>query len=85
MISSKPVKSPGKRVQCFYSQDVSKSYRNLSTSDNQKISRGVAHECYYCGKFFASSDKKRHIENCSSVPGVIYNFNNKNLITFEDF
>ena len=35
--------------------------------------------------FFARADKqKRHLENCSGVPGVIYNFNNKNLITFED-
>ena len=35
--------------------------------------------------FFARADKqKRHIENCSGVPGMIYNFNKKNLITFED-
>ena len=27
---------------------------------------------------------KKDIENCSSVLSVIYNFNNKNLITFED-
>ena len=24
------------------------------------------------------------IENCSGVPGIIYNFNNKSLITSED-
>ena len=29
-------------------------------------------------------NKKRHIENCSGVLGIIYNFNNKKLITFED-
>ena len=51
----------------------------------QKLSHGFAFECYYCGKFFARADKqKRHIESCSGVPGIIYNFNNKNLITFED-
>ena len=27
---------------------------------------------------------KRHIENCAGVPGVIYNFNMKNLISFQD-
>ena len=27
---------------------------------------------------------KKDIENCSSVLSVIYNFNNKNLITLED-
>ena len=34
---------------------------------------------------FARTDKqKRHIENCSGVPGIIYNFNNKNIIRFEE-
>ena len=51
----------------------------------QKLSYGFAFECYYCGKFFARVDKqKRHIENCSGFLGIIYNFNKKNLITFED-
>ena len=46
---------------------------------------GFASECYYYGNFFARADKqKRHIENFSGVPGIINNFNNKNLITFED-
>ena len=46
---------------------------------------GFAFECFYCGKFFARADKQeRHIENCSGVPGIIYIFNNKHLITFED-
>ena len=35
--------------------------------------------------FFARADKqKRNIESCSGVPGTIHNFNNKNLITFEE-
>ena len=35
--------------------------------------------------FFARDDKqKRHIENCSGVPKIIYDLNYKNLITFED-
>ena len=34
---------------------------------------------------FTRTDKqKRHIENCSGVPGIIYNFNNKNMIRFEE-
>ena len=36
-------------------------------------------------KFFGKADKQKiHIGNCSGVPGIICNFNNKNLITFED-
>ena len=34
--------------------------------------------------FWKSWQTKRHIENCSGLAGIIYNFNNKNLITFED-
>ena len=64
--------------------DISKSHRN-SCRDAKKLSQGFAFECYYCGKFFARADKqKRHIGNCSGASGIIYNFNNKNLITFED-
>ena len=29
-------------------------------------------------------DKNIKIESCSSVPGVVCNFNNQNVVTFED-
>ena len=36
-------------------------------------------------KVITDSDiSKRHIENCAGIPGVIYNFDMKNLITFQD-
>ena len=51
----------------------------------RRLLHGFAFECYYCGKFFARADKQKiHIENCSGVQGIIYNFKNKNLITFKD-
>ena len=79
----KPVKSPEKQIQCYYPQDTSKLYRN-SCRDVEKLSHRFALEYHYCGKFFARADKqKRHIENCSGVLGVIYNFNNKED-NFED-
>ena len=27
---------------------------------------------------------KKHVETCSGIPGIVYNFHTKNLITFED-
>ena len=78
------MRSPEKQIQCYFSQDISKTYKN-SCGDGEKLSHGFAFECYYCGKIFARPDKqKRDTEKCSAVPGIIYNFNNKNLITFED-
>ena len=62
----KSSKSPEKEVLCF-STNISKSYRNSC----DKVSHGFAFECYYCGKYFARANKqKRHIENCTSVPGI---------------
>ena len=63
---------------------LSKAYRN-TCSRGEKLQHGFANQCYYCNKFFARPDKhKRHIEHCSGVPGLVYSFNNQNLVTFED-
>ena len=34
--------------------------------------------------FLRQERQKRHMENCSGVPRVIYNFNTQSLISFED-
>ena len=55
-----------------------------------KGKKGIAraHKCYqyyYCNKFFIQEIRqRRHIENCSGRPGVVYNFNNQNLIRYQD-
>ena len=55
----KPVKSPEKHIQCYYSQNISKSYRN-SCGDCEKLSHGFTFDYYYCGKFFARETKKTY-------------------------
>ena len=43
------------------------------------------YQCYYCNKFFIRPERqKRHTENCSEIPRVIYNFNHQNLISYQD-
>ena len=55
-------------------------------SSREKIKR--AHkccQCYCCNKLFIQSYKQeRYTKNCSGVPGVAYNFNNQNLISYQD-
>ena len=42
-------------------------------------------ECYYCHNFFIREERqKRHMKNCTGPPGVVYNFNNQNLISYQD-
>ena len=49
----------------------------------KKIVHEFAYEFYYCRNFFARSDKnKGHIEIYAGIPGMVYNFNNQNLVTF---
>ena len=42
--------------------------------------------CHYCNHFFAHNQKKfeRHLRHCSGKPGVIYNFTNQSLVSYED-
>ena len=43
------------------------------------------YQCYYCNKYFIlETRQKRHMENCSGRPGVVYNFNNQHLISHQD-
>ena len=51
----------------------------------EKIKHTTARECYYCLNFYGRKDRcDRHIENCAEQPGIIYDFNVQNLVTFED-
>ena len=69
---------------CYFTKYISKAYHNLHSVGN-KTKHGHAYECYYCRKFFTREDRqKKHIKNCSGIPGVIYNFNTKSLISFQD-
>ena len=43
------------------------------------------YQCYCCNKLFILEIRqKRHIENGSGRLGVVYNFNNQNLISNQD-
>ena len=43
------------------------------------------YQCYYCNKFsIQEMRQKRHMANCSGRPEVVYNFNNQNLISYQD-
>ena len=80
----KPVKHPKLPISCFTS-NISKDYRAV-VSQKGKIARaGHVFECFYCFKYFLRQDKwKKHINICSGIPGIVYNFNTQNLVSYED-
>ena len=71
---------------CYFSDDISKAYSSLHSKGKKGLSRAhKCYQCYYCNKFFILEIRqKRHINNCSGRPGVIYNFNNQNLVSYQD-
>ena len=81
----KPTKSPKINPFYYYTEDISKAYANFYNAKDKNIRAYSCYECYYCWEFFFKKERhKRHIENCAGVPGVVYNFNTKNLISFQD-
>ena len=42
-------------------------------------------QCYYCNSYYVQKVRyQKHIEKCSGVPGIVYNFINENLVSLED-
>ena len=81
----KPTKNPEISPLCYFTQDTSKAYINFSNVKDKARPAHGCYECYYCRKLFLREDRhKRHIQNCAGVPGVVYNFNKKKIISFQD-
>ena len=49
-----------------------------------KYPTGLRVNIIIVASFLQEQTNKKGIENCTNVPGIIYNFKNKNFITFED-
>ena len=84
------IHKPTKRIEiellCYFFDDISKAYSPLHSKGKKGMSRAHnCYQCYYCNKsFILETRQKRHIENCSGRLGVVYNFNNQNLISYQD-
>ena len=78
-----PVRTPDEIIKCFFSTDIRFAYvGKIPDSDKEITNRPF--ECYYCQKFFAKKNVfERHIKSCSGKPGIVYNFNIQNIVTFE--
>ena len=71
----------------FFSIDLSNAYSSYYSAGEKKGLKRAhrVYQCYYCNKFFINSNKQeRHSKNCSGIPGIVYNFNNQNLISYQD-
>ena len=78
-----PVKTPNEIIKCYFVTDIRFAYFGKIPKDD-KIITNRPYECYYCQKFFAVKRTfDRHIKFCSGKPGIVYNFDIQNIVTFE--
>ena len=80
----KPVKKVDDVIECFFSTDFHLANK-AAFNKGVKISHSNAHQCYFCGNYYVKKTRyERHMSNCAGQPGIAYDFNIQNLVTFKD-
>ena len=71
-------------IDCYFSKDLASAYRP-EWSTGKSLRHARAYQCYYCSSYYIQKARyQKYIEKCSGIPGVVYNFTNQNLVSFED-
>ena len=77
---------------CYYSTDITLAYSASYPKKDSKTKKeylqrsSKVQSCYYCNRFYVHNNRKfqNHLKNCSGKPGIMYNFTNQSLISYED-
>ena len=83
----KPVKKQNAILNCFFTDKLHLAYKAVynETTKWQKLKSTCAFQCYFCGKFWTRKTKlTTHMKNCTGKPGFVYNFQTRNLLTYEE-
>ena len=82
----KPTKDIMVEPLCYFSTDITLAYSGCYEKKDKLVRSSKVQSCHYCNHFFVHINKKleRHLKHCSGKPGIIYNFNNQSLISYED-
>ena len=79
----KPVKKWDDIIDCYFSIDLASTYRS-EWSTGKSLRHARAYQFYYCSSYYIQKARyQKHIEKCSGIPGIVYNFTNQNLVSFE--
>ena len=83
----KPVIMQNSIIDCFFTDRLHLAFKALynETTDWKKIKSCCAFECYFCGRFFTRPPRRDlHLKHCVGQPGFVYNFQTRNLLTYEE-
>ena len=82
----KPTKNIEIELLCYFSINFELAYTAYYTKNSENIRSFKVRSCHYCNHYFVHNKKKfdRHLKHCTGKPGIIYDFNNQLLISYED-
>ena len=83
----KPVIKLDAILNCFFTKQLHLAYKAIynETANMQKMKTSCAFQCYFCGKFWVRKQRLEiHMKNCVGKPGFVYNFETRNLLSFEE-
>ena len=81
----RPVKKEDDVIKCYFTDDLKNAYRALYLKSSQLTTAQSLYECFYCNEFWIGKSRyEKHIRTCGKNPGVVYDFNLKKIVTFED-
>lgn len=71
---------------CYLSTNIELAYSAFYTKNTKNIRSFKVDSCHYCNHFFVHNKRKfdRYMKHCTGKPGVVYDFNNQMLISYED-
>ena len=83
----KPVKKENEILNCFFTDNLHLVFR-ASYNETVKwktLKHSCTFQCYFCSKFWVHKSRlESHMKHCTGKPGFIYNFQTRNLLTFEE-
>ena len=83
----KPVIKLQAILNCFFTKQLHLAYKAVYNEKTnwEKLKSSCAFQCYFCGKFWVRKQRlELHMKNCTGKPGFVYNFQTRNLLTFEE-
>ena len=82
----KPTKDLETEPLYYFTTDISLAYSAYYLRASKMKRATKVQFCHYCNHFFAHNQNKfeRHLKHCSGKPGVIYNFTDQSLVSYED-
>ena len=80
-----PIKKQDDAIKCFFTDNLKNAYRAVYLNGSQLRTANTLYECFYCNEFWVVKSKyEKHVRVCGRKRGVVYDFDLKNIVTFED-